>query len=373
MRYNTLFSVDYFHEYYKSKRFNGFDVALSAETQKHFDAYGLLFRAQDTGFTILCKENKRNEENELRASLLTTLKDKLVLSFYLFQKDTFFMQYSSVPGNSMEDGYWFSNLSGNDKDESVIHNDTFVSEPDRVHFLKKIETLPSMYKEGDSLKIEDKFGATLYEGTSEDLTNQLLEDSLRKTGLVKEEDGDETDKENDKVLLIDSLCETRLLIVESNGEKKRYYYRAKIASGLIGIIDIIIDPNGTKNTFEQILGSLYKIAFNSRSITWRYNLINRDKNKYKEFKVIVGKEEIPMTEAKETKMINGEMGYQLETTTPILLKEYYDRKVVMEMIKMNADRNIKKTINLPVPDKSKIRVAKVDDEYQAYSEMYIYF
>ena len=74
-------------------------------------------------------------------------------------------------------------------------------------------------------------------------------------------------------------------------------------------------------------------------------------------------------------MINGQKAYQLETLTPIPLKERYDAHLELEMKKKDTKlmtENIKQRLILPSPDIKKVKISQSGSLQKAYSEMYIY-
>lgn len=257
------------------------------------------------------------------------------------------MNYSNVPGDFAEYGYWLSNLNENETDPLLIHQGAFLGEGDRVRFIASPEAIKASISDDVKVSVKNLYGDQLFEGPGAELQHELIRDQLSESGFLN--------------------------VSREEGSYK-YYYKPPGTKHIVGAIDIIIDPSATdKHNFDAVLNSDYKIAIDSRAATWRYNLINRDEYQYADFKIFSGKNIVPTKEAQEKMMINGEKGYFIETATPIRLMERYDATLELEMVKIETDRNIKKRISLPVPDVSKVKVAREADVYHAYSEMYIYF
>ncbi|ELR71190.1 hypothetical protein C900_02994 [Fulvivirga imtechensis AK7] len=337
MRYETLLSVVYSHQYYRSGKFRGFGILPATGTERLFRSYGIIIRELEAGFTLLFKEENSGE------SLIRKLRQKLRFTFYIASKDRMFMNYSNIPGDL--DGYWLSNLNVNGSDPSLIHQDAFLGERDRIQFVSSPADITRGMTDGSAVDIEDMFGEQIFQGVKEELSESYL-----------------------KTL----LSEHDYLTITVNGQANRYYNKPGVKQ-LVGVIDIVLDPESPGHSFDAIKGAEYKVAIDTRPTTWRYNLINRDEYKYADFKIYSGKNVVPTTAAEEKKMITGEKAYFIETTTPIPLKERYENALELEMVKIETDRNIKRRISLPVPDINKVKVIREADAYRAYSEMYIYF
>lgn len=338
MNYEKLFSVNYFHEYYKSKVFRGFGVNAPGDTGRLMKAYGLLLREIDGGFTILYKE-----ENN-RPSELGKVRQPLKLKFLITSQDRAFLNYSQVPDTLQGYGYRLSNTAGNEENPLSLHKEKFMGDSDMVLFISSVADLTAKLPEDTGIKAEDDRGNVLFEGEKKELIDH--QEELQEAGYVKVTAGEH---------------------IES------YYFLPGNRQQIVGVIDITIDPSGGSHSLEAIAGSDYRATIDARPVFWRYNIINRDDYKYSEFKVWSGKTVLPTTEAAEKVMVTGEKAYFIETTSPIHLRERYDFVPELEMVKTESDRNIKKRINLPVPDINKVRVAREADAYRAYSEMYIYF
>jgi len=336
--YNQLFSVNYQHEYYKSKKFAGFGIEVAPQTDRLLKSYGLLVRELDAGFTILFKEEREG------SSLLRKLKEQLKFTFFLTTKDRAFLNYSDILGGFSNQGYWLSNVNENADDITLLHKGAYLSESDSVEFITSLGQIESRLVEEESLVVEDAFGEKLFEGSIDEFKQQQ------------------------------ELLEAGYLKVKAGDQELNFYTRAPRSKQALGVIDIIVEPAGAgKNSFEEVVGAEYKLAIDTKATTWRYNLINRDDYQYSDFKVFAGKDAVPISDAEEKTMINGEKAYFIQTSSPIRLQERYDTGLELEMVKNETDRKIKKRINLPVPDINKVKVAMVKNQHQAYSEMYIYF
>ncbi|MBK6265136.1 hypothetical protein JKA74_08810 [Marivirga sp. S37H4] len=341
MKYEELFAVSYHHEYYKSTRFRGFGMLASHSTERILKSYGVIIKESETGFTALFKEEKVGQ------SLLRNLKQRLQFRFFIVSRDRMWMNYSDIPGDLNDYGYWLTNMNDNPNDPTLLHKEEFLGQSDRVQFISSLADIQSQIADDTSVLIENMFGTVLFEGQSSELNEGIGEDYSDEPGYLK---------------------------ATAGGEVYEYYYKPRGIKQIIGMIDIVINPSGDENhNFNAILNSQYKVNINSRATTWRYNLINRDNYKYSDFKIYSGKDIVPTTAVEEKMMVNGDKAYYIETTAPIQLKERYSSYLELEMIKVESDRNVRKRINLPVPDINKVRMAKDADVYRAYSEMYIYF
>lgn len=315
-------------------------MQASPSTARILKSYGVIIKESEAGFTALFKEETEGK------SLLWNLKQKLLLRFFIVCRDKMWMNYSDIPGNLDDFGYWLSNIKGNQIEAALLHKEEFLGKNDRVQFVSSLTDIKSQLEEGSSVRIEDMFGTVVFEGASSELKEKTWEDFSDDPGYLKATTAEEV---------------------------YEYYYKPTGIRQVIGMMDIVINSSSDENhNFNAILNSKYKVNINSRATTWKFNLIKRDNFKYSDFKIFSGKVVIPTTAVQEKMMVNGDKAYFIETTAPIQLKERYSNYLELEMIKEESGRNIKKRINLPVPDIHKVRMVRDTDVYRAFSEMYIY-
>ena len=340
MKFEKLFLVNFRHEYYNSKKFLGFRVSPTLHSQQLSKSYGLLLKEQDSNFTVLFKEDKE------RKSLLNTLKKPLKLSYIISCTDQTLIQYSDISSDTTNYRYRFVNDTLN---YPKLHQGNYIDKTDTVNFVSSLQQVKNLsLQKIEVVKITNSSGLELYNGGW--------------SGFIK-------------AIHIEELLDEGYLNVYFNNQDIAVpaYFIVNVRNAF-GVIDIFIDAEGDRS-FEASKGAVYEISIDVRSITWRYNLIKRDKNGYTDFKILKGKEEVPITDTIEATMVNGEKAYQLETLTPIPLKERYDAHLELEMKKKDKKlmaENIKQRIILPSPDIKKVKISQRGSVQKAYSEMYIY-
>ncbi|UII27388.1 hypothetical protein LVD15_02860 [Fulvivirga maritima] len=340
MKYEKLFSVNYFHEYYSSGKFRGVRQVLDGNTKSLLKSYGIVLRDFDSGFSLLYRESENG------SSLLKNIKSPLRFCFFLIAKDTSFYNYSDI-STALNEPYWLTNLGA---EEQQLHKGDYLAGGEQVVLVSSVldikNHLNAVGSDSD-ISIKNLYGEVFHQRGWASIDQAEFNLFLKESGYLK---------------------------ISTQDQNYSFYYKPSGLKQCMAVLNIVIEPgSGGKHHFDTIKGTDYTINIASRATTWKYNLIHRDDGKYAEFKVYSGKNEVPLNDVQDKIMVTGEKAYYIETTAPIQLQERYERHMELEMVKIEAGRNVKKRMNLPTPDVNKVRMQAEQGEIRAYSEMYIYF
>lgn len=345
VRYQKLFSVDFFHTYHQSNRYNGFAIVPDAFTKQIIKSYGLLIRQVNAGVIVLY-----SEAND-RPSLLKKLREKLKLTLYLQPSDTNLINYSDVQTDSVNSPFYLTNVTGSGDHRTTLHDGDYASDVDCVHSITSIGALLDFTDEiPTTIKVETRAGELFFEGSWDDFVNNTLPEDLLLQGFLKVD-------------------------FNGSGTPQSFYYTSSEVRNIFGIVNVFIGPADSEVSLENIQDSSYSFSLSARSVIWKYNLISRENGAYSDIKIMDGRDPLSTTPVVEVTLPNGEQAYQIESTDPILLQERYEKYLELEMVKNGSvaiSQRQKKRMSLPAPDVGRIKMSKTNDTFKAYSEMYIY-
>ena len=279
------------------------------------------------------------------------MSEPIRLTFYLTLGDGVLLNYSDIPPE-VGKPYYLKNINGEGNHRLNLHSSELMSEADR---LSEVLSQSSLHGWSDdevtNLQLKNAQEEVIFDGTWEEFTQQYDDYDLRELGYAGIE-------------------------INQDGNLVPSYFSIPDLPRPFAIADFFIGPEATDYSFDKVKGANYKLSMGARSVFWKYNLVNRGSNSYTDFKMLLGKEIVPTTEATKVTLLDGSDAYQIESLEPIALKERYEEHMELEMVKNGTttiNQRIKRRVSLPAPDVQRIKMSKTDGEYKAYSEMYIYF
>lgn len=344
MKFYKLFSVKFSHEYFSDRLFDGLKVVPAAVSTGLMKSYGILQKKIGNEYILAYKD-----EDPVK-SQLTEITGPIVLSFYIFCEDSFLLNYSDLPVETIEEGFLLTNRYAGVKENGLLHKNDFVSKEEKVFFVNSYYALERSLKATEqdiSVKVMDPVNGAkkeLFQGKWKDLSAHVPFSSLLESGYFE-------------IAL---------------GEKIIPYYAATEHAGgkLFGVLEVQLTPE-----LVNAGGITYFARIGTKEVVWRYHLVNREPVSYKEFKLFSGKNLVPINEEVSVVLDNGENAYLLETTDPIAMAERYENFYELEFVREDLKTGqvlSKKRMSLPVPEISRIKISKTNDRYKAFSDMYIY-
>lgn len=343
MKYLKYCRIRFSHQYFKNHLYDGLSIVPTSSCIKTMNSYGLLLKKIGSEYLLIYKE----KDNK---SMLTQLKEKLVLSFTVFCEDAFLLNYSGLSVNNMNEGFLLTNAIAQKSPDLLLHKNEFISEEDKIVIVTGYNTLRSYVTNDTDAVVLTYLNAT---------TNNQIEFF---NGIFK-----------DLVTAISfkDLIEYGRFSFEVNTSDKIVCYALEAtAKRPFGVLQLCIDPS-----IQLADDTLYTTQIGSRQAVWRYHIVNREQVDYKDFKIFFGKNAIALKPQSQIVLGTGESAYLLETSETILLAERYENMYELEFVKSDVKTGqtiSKKRLSLPVPETNKIKVFKSSDGLNAYSDMYIY-
>ena len=330
------------HKYFLNQQFRGLKIKPNKFCINTMRSYDILQKEINNEYILIYKEE------EQKKNLLSKLTKPLTLSFYIFCEDLLLLNYSDFTFDDMNYGFLLTNRNSKEK---TLHKEMFISDSEKILLISNYNTLNEYCKSEEEnivLTIND-----LDTGKSVELFKgsfKLLKSSVSFSDLI--EIG------SFEIVIGESSIATKCYAVEQTSKK------------LFGILELTIEPNSL-----TIEGISYTATLGSKSVVWRYHIINREQVAYKDFKIYSGKNLLPIKKEILTTTGNGEKAYLIESEEPILISDQYEDYFEVEFIKEDLKTGqllSKKRLGLPVPEVNKIKISKTKNAYEAYSDMYIY-
>lgn len=332
LNYVKLCEVKFFHQYYGAFTSKDFTIFPSDETREFLKSYGILFKPSPEGFVLLC--------NEAKHVLIQRLKSPVSLFFCLEASNKHFSTFSLVDSTMGNRKYFFGNRNL-EKQQIKIHPNFFVNENDVYLSAHKNLNIKGLLNK-DKVLVE-QFGQVSYEG---DLTEGLDPNIIFPNGHGSY---DVTLEETEKVKF--------LYLPES-------FYKG------LGVIELVLEGS---NRFDELLGSVYQIHFDSRSIQWNYFFVSNTELEYESIEIYTGKEKLNFSAPVPVTLLNGQTAYKVSSKDYIPLKIRYESKGFFAELKRKENNIlVSKKVNLLTPDITRIKGKRENNTEIFFSDMYIY-
>ncbi len=346
VKFNKLFEVRLFHQYYEAITSKDLVIYPSTDTQNLLKSFGIIFKQTSEGLILLYNEDKR--------FLLEKLRDELTLSFAVSIKNKYFETFSNVVPSTETKKYLFSNRqldanqtdNQNAKDQEIkLHANGFVSEKNVCLCCYNNLILKELL--GDDKVLIQQNGETIHDGE--------LEYGQSASRILKNGFG------------IYEVTTTGL-------EQAMLLYLPDSYNKIFGIIDLAI--GGNDKSFESTKGSVYQISFDSRQVQWNYFFISESGKSYDTVNLFAGKDQLPFSQPEVITLMNGQRAIKVQSEQLYSLKNRYtDQSFTAELLTDTqgtlGDVGNKK-LNLITPDVTRIKGKRENGSEVYYSDMYIY-
>ena len=348
IKYHILFEVKFFHKYYESYSSNDFEIILVPATQAILSSFSLVYKQTPEGFVILYKEDKQH--------LLEKLKEEINLVFGIKSKNRHFETFSNLTPLNSSEKYFFNNKTistgtpdqpDQDPAQIILHPDGFVNN----------KNLCLYCLDNNILKVVLPAEEVLIEKDGEILFDAGIEGWENFSKILGKEYGRYTVTPRD-----------------SNETLQLYYINDSLAKAF-SVIDLYI--GGTESTnFNAIKGNKYQIRFENRSALWSYYFVSESERTFESVNVFSGKEKLAFSEPEQVTLVNGQLATKVTSLEVMPLQQRYNgQQFVVELIEQALDpsqQEVKKKINLPTPDVTRVKGKKNSNIETYFSEIYIY-
>jgi hypothetical protein len=343
LRFLNLWSLRFSHKYFRVQSYPGFTIKPFRSTAEHFSAYGLLLKEAGNAWMLLYKE-----DNE-KPSLLRDIKTPLKLVFYVFYNDSFFLNYSDIELDDLNQCFLLTNSYPPVDGVASLHSGSQVSEAEKVIQASSYKDL-DIHLGGDDREVTvTKPGSggdtILFSGPYGDFKKQYPFNDLLPEGSFS-------------------------VMEKEQGIQRRFYAVGKKEKRLFSILELTFVPGALSSP-----ATAYTATIGAKQVTWRYNIIEKSQTVFDDFNIYAGKHSLKLKPVVKTSLGNGSSAIVLEPSDPIVLCEAYDDyyEVEFNQTDVRAGRmTSKKRVGLPIPDVSRIKVSKSAEGFKAYSDMYIY-
>jgi hypothetical protein len=339
LQYLKLCSVSFFHHFFSNHVYRELKMTPTVSCVKLLQENGLILKEIAGEYLLI---NRVEENNK---SVLKVTKEPLRLSFTIHCTDNLLLNYSDLTLSDMNYGYLLTNR---DKESKNLHESSCISDKEKVLLVPNFQLLDTyIFDKTEQLRLTnpDENQTEIFQGTFEDLKNTLSFSNMLEKGRFN-------------VYLGENLDPIKCYAIVPSSKK------------IFGVLEMDIYPEMASD-----LEFSYSATIGSKSVFWRYHIINKEQVAYSNFKLFSGKNKVTIEEASQTVLSTGHKAYVLETSDSITMAERYDSHYELEFVKEDIKSGqviSKKRIGLPVPEINRIKISKNDSGYKAYSDMFIY-
>ena len=292
------------HEYYPKGENNEMYFLPTPRTAFNLEKMAMMIRSQEGALKVLFDVSK----TELLSQRIKQATAKeLKLSFMLFSKNPYFLNFSDIPVDIQGKTFYFSNLHLAAKDSGLLHETSFVHE-------KQLTSLvPPQLKENQHNKKNYAFA---------------IESGVEKV-IQKIEHGHQIDGAD----LIDGHYK---IYANEKDYDSFISLGAKTKSTPIGFIDLFLSGSMKSKILDELNSGQvpvldYQIKFKSRSIFWRYNIVPLHTKRVKNLKINCQKGSPKMTfKALGEVDYNNSKMHSFITDKPVKFNKQFDYEIQLK-------------------------------------------
>lgn len=256
--FQKAFAVDIRHEYYPDQISVDFQIAPTADCQQQLAKYGLLFKETPGGFVVLYETTGSDGPVEAKRKI-----DRpLALSFVLWAKTPFLLNYSELPLDKSADQIFYL---GNRR-KNLNNGQLLLSADAGAEFLSAADLL-ALRPQRFQVEVETGADSILWE-VADALGNQV---------------------QRQRVMTVEGISSYRVelaskppgcyLLRRDGAEHLRFYAADRLVGGFpFGVVEIAADPQ-VNNAFSfvdsdgNVQFKHYLFKLQARSTTWEYYVV----------------------------------------------------------------------------------------------------
>lgn len=353
--FQKAFAVDIRHDYYPDGISADFLIVPTPDCQQQLQKYGLLFKETAGGVVVLFETTGIDGPIEPKRKI----DGPLVLSFVLWSKAPFLLNYSKLPLDKTPDQmFYLTNrsktlnsgkllLSADSGDEYLSEADLLALRPKR--FQVQVETA----KDSTLWEIIDPQGAQIH---------RQRVNSVEGTCVYRVDLG--------------SRLPGRYQLRRDGADYLKFYAADQLVSGFpFGLIEIAVDP-AVSNEFSFVDGSgnvqfrEYQLKLQARKTTWEYFIVAKYETGVKPNDLSVTLDDPPVSFARQNAvtLADGSTAIPFVAGTPLPLSQHPIKGIALSKKKGPATPRLN-IDNLPNPSVSEVIPTAGEN---AISRVYIY-
>jgi len=283
--FQKAFAVDIRHDYYPDDVCADFLISPTPDCQQQLLKYGLLFRETAAGFVVLYETTGSDGPAEPKRKINTPL----ALSFVLWAKAPFLLNYSNLPLNKTPDQIFY--LSNRQK---TLNSGQLLLTADAGSEFLSAEDLLALRPQRFQVDIETDADSTLWEvidPQGETVTRQRV-----------------VSNEGSSSYLVDlgSREPGRYLLRRDGSDHLQFYAADRLVSGFpFGLIEISVDATVNSDfNFVSNSGTVqfrnYLLKLQARKTTWEYYVVAKYETELEPADLRVLLDDPPVTFSRQT-------------------------------------------------------------------------
>ena len=345
IRYNRLFEIKIYHEFYGAHDMRDLSLYPLAETNQYIAGLQLICKKTPEGIIVLYNEQKK--------SLLETLKEVYSFKFGIKITNRFYLNFSRVPSRITHQKHFLTNRENtslaegdfpNPESHILLHPGPWLNE-ETVSFSCGASTRLQSILSDEELVISAG-DDTCFEG-------KLPEDATASAILTKgygsySYQSKETEEQYSFQFVPDAL------------------------EHAMAVIDISV---GGDMAFDTVQGTSFYARIASREVMSNYFFINGGSLDFESVDIISEKQVVETTEPEKAMLPNGQEATKVTVAKPYTMKKNSEVAFAAEYILLPANEHdlaVKKKINLPRPDLRKIKAKREGEAEVFFTDMYVY-
>ncbi len=344
-RYSKLFEVKIFHAFYEQHGVRDLNFLLIPATRNHMVGLQLIYKETPEGFIVLYNEEKKY--------LLENLKEDCFFKIGVYTTNRYFMNFSDLPARTPNEKHFLSNKESN---APLEERENAAS--------KKIQLHPNSFLDPSTIGVCCTSVTTLQHVLGSDEITISKEDHLYFEGSLEQSDRASNLLSGGYGIYEVKYKETDIV--------KNLHFVSEILDPSFAVLDISV---GLNNPFDQIKGSTYYVRIGSREVAWNYYFVSRKKEEFESIKVVSGKSELPYTAPAKVTLSNGQEALKMQSEETYSLKRSSHLPIAAEFVLPSKEEHeiaVKRRINLPKPDITRIKARRNGDKEIYFSDMYVY-
>ena len=344
-RYNRLFEIKIYHEFYDSFDVRDLSLFLLPETSQHIAGLQLICKKTAEGLIVLYNEHKKY--------LLEDLREACSFKFGISISNRFYVNFSKIPSRVSYHKHFLSNLAG-----------TSLLDEDRADAEKHVRLHPGEWLSEETVNLTSSTSTKLQSLLGEDEVVISKEDETIFEGSIREADTGAG--------ILNTGYGVYHYSQKDGVEVQKLHLLPDNLERAMAIIDITIDD--TMN-FDAVAGTCYYLRVASREVLSNYYFIKGEQSDFDSIEIISEKQKVEVKPPEKATLANGQAATKVVVTQPYLLKRKCE-KIFMVEYKLPAmnehDMTEKKKTNLPKPDSRKIKAKREGEAEIFFTDMYVY-
>ena len=344
-KYNILFEIKIYHEFYGSHDVRDLGLFLLPETSQQLAGLQLICKKTSEGFIVLYNEQKK--------FLLEGPHAAFNFKFGIRISNRFYVNFSQIPSRVSYHKHFLTNMES-----------TSLLEGEHPEPEKHVLLHPEAWLNEETVKLTCSAGTKLQPLLSDQEIVISHADGTIFEGVLQEQDSASG--------ILSGGYGTYTFQNKETGEEQALHFLPDNLEQSMAIVDIAV---GDSMTFDTVRGTCYYARIASREVLSNYYFIYGEQSDFESIEIISEKQKVASEPPEKTRLSNGQEATKVMVTQPYLLRKKCEKNFIAEY-KLPAvnehDLTIKKKINLPKPDSRKIKAKREGEAEIFFTDMYVY-